>query len=88
MSSKDDLTFVCKIRPKTGEIHSLSVGGEMFAALITHPVKQYAYIVPYSDDFIIEGPRAEAWANAVRQSKGQFVTFIVAPDAQDQTAGA
>jgi hypothetical protein len=75
-----DLTFVCKTHPKTGEIHSLSVEGKMFAALITHPVKKYAYIVPYSDDFIIEGPRAEVWANAVRESKGQFITFVVAPN--------
>ena len=83
-----NLTFVCKIHPKTGEIHDFSVDGKRFAALITHPEKQYAYIVPYSDDFIVEGPRAEAWANAVRESKGQFVTFIVAPNVNDQTAGA
>ena len=70
------------MRPKTGEIHEFSVYGQRFAALITHPEKQYAYIVPYSDEFIIEGSRAEAWANALRESKGQFITFIVAPNAK------
>jgi hypothetical protein len=73
---------VCKIRPKTGEIHSFSVEGKIFAALITHPEKRYAYVVPYSDDFITEGTRLDAWCNAVRESKGQFITFIVAPNAK------
>jgi hypothetical protein len=86
----DDLakiTLVCDMAPKTGGLHQFFLDGNKFVALITHPEKRYAYIVPYSDDFIVEGLRAEAWANAVRESKGQFVTFIVEPNAKDQTAG-
>jgi hypothetical protein len=82
------ITLVCDMAPKTGEIYQFFLDGNTFVALITHPEKRYAYVVPYSDDFIIEGPRAEAWANAVRESKGQFVTFIVEPNAKDQPAGA
>lgn len=83
------ITLVCKTNPQTAEIHEFFFNGERFVALITHPEKHYAYVVPYSDEFVIEGQRVDAWSAAMIGRKGKFVTFghIMQPNAQDQTAG-
>jgi hypothetical protein len=70
-------SFVCDRRPKTAEIYTHIFGGKKWAMIFTNAEKGFAYVVPYAGELIAEETRAAAWAQAVNESKGQFVKCVI-----------